>query len=87
MEALTAGLRAETAGTGVRVLSIQPGATSTELGLGIKDPQVLEEQKANPWNIKFLEAIDVAKSVIFALSMPRGASINEILIRPEAQGN
>lgn len=85
---MTAGLRAETAGTGLRVMSIQPGATTTELGaVGTKDPQVLEEQKANPWNIKFLDAADVAQSVVFALSMPRSASINEILIRPEAQGN
>jgi len=86
VEAITAGLRNELAGTGVRFLSIQPGATESELGLHIHDPEVIEQSKSRP-KMKYLESVDVAKAVVFALSMPKHASINEIMLRPEQQGN
>jgi len=87
LEAITAGLRLELAGSGVRFLSIQPGSTNSELGNHIHDPEVLENNKKNPWSMKSLESVDVARAVVFGLSMPRNASVNEIMLRPEQQGN
>jgi NADP-dependent 3-hydroxy acid dehydrogenase YdfG len=85
VEAITSGLRLEIAGSGVRVLSIQPGATKSELGHAIKDPEVIESGKKFA-NMKLLESDDVARAVVFALKQPRHASINEIMLRPEQQG-
>ena len=48
VEAITQGLRQETEGTNIRVLSIQPGATSSELGSSITDQEVLDMFAADP---------------------------------------
>jgi len=84
VEGITQGLRMEIAGSGVRCLSIQPGATATELGSHIKDPDVIEASKS--LKLSFLQAEDVANAVVYALKQPKHASVNEVLIRPESQG-
>lgn len=84
VEAFLQGLRQETAGTNLRVCSIQPGATESELASHIKDPDVLAAP--NPFKgVKILGAEDVANAVLFALSQPPHVSTNEILVRPTAQ--
>lgn len=45
VEAFLQGLRQETAGTNIRVCSIQPGATESELASHIQDPDVLAAPK------------------------------------------
>ena len=61
--------RLELDGTGVRVTLIEPGITDTPL-FGDKPS---------------LEADDVARAVMFAVSQPPHVDVNEILVRPTAQ--
>jgi NADP-dependent 3-hydroxy acid dehydrogenase YdfG len=58
--------------TGVRVTLIEPGMVDTPF---------FDE----PPSLRALEADDIARAVMFALSQPPHVDINEILIRPTAQ--
>lgn len=58
-------------GTGVRVTVIEPGMTDTPF---------FENRPTNP-----LEAEDIARGVIYAVSQPPHVNVNEVLIRPTAQ--
>ena len=63
--------RLELNGTGVRVTLIEPGMVDTPFF----------EKRASDR----LEADDIARVVMFAVSQPRHVDINEILVRPTAQ--
>ena len=63
--------RQELNGTGVRVTLIEPGKVSTEF---------FEDPVENG-----LEADDIARAVMYAISQPPHVDVNEILIRPTAQ--
>jgi NADP-dependent 3-hydroxy acid dehydrogenase YdfG len=58
-------------GTGVRVTVIEPGLTDTPF---------FDERPSDA-----LEARDIARIVVFALSQPAHVDINEILVRPVGQ--
>ena len=58
--------------TGVRVTLIEPGVVDTPF---FDDPP----------KIKALEADDVARAILFAVSQPAHVDVNEILIRPTDQ--
>jgi NADP-dependent 3-hydroxy acid dehydrogenase YdfG len=60
--------------TGVRVTLIEPGMVDTPF---FDDPP----------SIRALEADDIARAVMFAISQPPHVDVNEILIRPTAQPN
>ena len=59
-------------GTGVRVTLIEPGMVDTPF---FDEPPPMEA----------LEADDIARAVMFAVSQPPHVDVNEILIRPTAQ--
>jgi NADP-dependent 3-hydroxy acid dehydrogenase YdfG len=63
--------RQELNGTGVRVTVIEPGMVDTPF---------FENRPAQA-----LEAEDVARAVMFAISQPAHVDVNEILVRPTAQ--
>lgn len=81
VEALSRTLRLETAGTGLRVTTIQPGNVATDLLSHSGDEEALDLY-GSPSGTKVLDPEDVADSVIHALSQPEHAAINEILIEP-----
>jgi NADP-dependent 3-hydroxy acid dehydrogenase YdfG len=58
--------------TGVRVTLIEPGAVDTPFF-------------DSPLQIRALDADDIARTIMFAVSQPPHVDINEILIRPTAQ--
>ena len=58
--------------TGVRVTLIEPGMVDTPFF-------------DNPPKIEALQADDIARAVMFAVSQPAHVDVNEILIRPTAQ--
>ncbi|HWT23693.1 MAG TPA: SDR family oxidoreductase [Solirubrobacteraceae bacterium] len=60
--------------TGVRVTLIEPGMVDTPF---------FEE----PPSIRALEADDIARAVMFAISQPPHVDVNEIMVRPTAQPN
>jgi len=64
--------RQELDGTGVRVTLIEPGAVDTPFF----------DNGAGPGS---LQADDIARTVMFAVSQPAHVDVNEILVRPTAQ--
>jgi NADP-dependent 3-hydroxy acid dehydrogenase YdfG len=69
--AMGEGARQELNGTGVRVTVVEPGAVDT--------PFFSRQPRA------YLNADDVARAVMFAVSQPPHVDVNELLIRPTAQ--
>lgn len=81
VEAVSQGLRLETAGTGLKVTTVQPGNVATELLELSEDIEALEEY-GQPTGARVLDPEDVAASVIHALRQPDHVSVNEILVEP-----
>ena len=81
VEALSQGLRLETAGTGVKVTTIQPGNVATDLISMSGDEEALEEY-GQPGGACVLDPEDVAASVVHALVQPEHVAVNEILVEP-----
>jgi NADP-dependent 3-hydroxy acid dehydrogenase YdfG len=66
-------VRQELDGTGVRVTVVEPGMVDTEFFEGpVSDA---------------LQADDIARAVLYAVSQPPHVDVNEVLVRPTAQSN
>ena len=78
--AISEGLRQES--TIIRVTTISPGVTATELGHDISNAaisgQLLE------WRKKSITPEAIAQAVLYAVSQPEDVDVNEIVIRPTA---
>jgi NADP-dependent 3-hydroxy acid dehydrogenase YdfG len=81
VEATLQSLRLETVGTGLRVTSVQPGNTATDL-LGISTDSEAIKKYGEPTGARVLDAADVAASIIYALCQPQHVAVNEVLIEP-----
>ena len=81
VEALSKGLRLETAGTGVKVTTVQPGNVATGLQNLSGDEEALERFGGST-GARVLDPKDVAASVVYALSQPEHVAVNEVLVEP-----
>ena len=81
VEALSQGLRLETAGTGLKVTTVQPGNVATDLLALSSDKEALERY-GQPSGARVLDPSDVAASVVHALSQPDHVAVNEVLVEP-----
>ncbi|KAK3688859.1 AMP-binding enzyme [Podospora appendiculata] len=81
VEATLQSLRLETVGSGLRVTSVQPGNTATEL-LGLSTDTEAVKKYGEPTGAKVLDAEDVAGAVVYALRQPGHVAVNEVLIEP-----
>ncbi len=77
LKAVADSLREEVNGEGIRVLSIYPGRTATQMQALVRK---MEGKKYFP--DFFLQPGDIAEVVITALSLPRSAEVTDIQIRP-----
>jgi NADP-dependent 3-hydroxy acid dehydrogenase YdfG len=68
----------------VRVIVIEPGAVATELTDHITHPET-KAAAEQMYAATSISAQDVAEIIAFAVSRPRGVSLNEILVRPTGQ--
>lgn len=80
--AITEGLRVESP-AGVRVTTICPGVTTSELADSITDPHAREAMVA--YRANAIPASSIAASVAFAIEQPAEVDVNEIIVRPAAQ--
>ncbi|EPQ31315.1 uncharacterized protein PFL1_01500 [Pseudozyma flocculosa PF-1] len=81
VEATLQSLRLETAGTGLKVTSVQPGNTATDL-LNMSSDAEAVEKYGGASGAQILAPEDVADSIVYALRLPPHVSMNEILIEP-----
>ncbi len=81
VEALSKGLRLETAGTGVKVTTVLPGNVATDL-LDLSGDEEALERFGQPTGAQVLDPEDVATSVVYALSQPDHVAVNEVLVEP-----
>jgi NADP-dependent 3-hydroxy acid dehydrogenase YdfG len=78
------GLRAE-AGPHLRVTLIRPGFVATDFVASISDPDVratLEQRR----DVLAITPEAIAETILFAIDQPADVDINEIVVRPTAQG-
>jgi NADP-dependent 3-hydroxy acid dehydrogenase YdfG len=79
-------LRQEAAHVNVRVTCVEPGFVDTELQGHNTNPMVVEAtQKMREQVGKVLDAEDIARAILYAVSQPEHVSINEVLVRPTGQ--
>src|SRR4051794_13058783 len=84
--AFSESLRQEGVNYGVRVTIIEPGFVDTELQGHNEHPMVVETMKKSQEEIgKVLEADDIARAIVYAVTQPEHVSINEVLGRPSGQ--
>jgi len=90
LEGLSGGLRAEVAGSGVRVSTVQPSLVDTNLitsNLAGKDLAAVEERKSAMAGMagNILDPEDVARTVLFLLEQPEHISIPSLPVHSSAQ--
>jgi NADP-dependent 3-hydroxy acid dehydrogenase YdfG len=82
--AFSEALRQETAGTGIRVCLIEPGAVATERS-GHNRPEVLARLEKRFAGMTPLEAQDIASAARYVVAQPPKVSVNEVLVRPSGR--
>ncbi|WPU94929.1 SDR family oxidoreductase [Mucilaginibacter sabulilitoris] len=83
VKAIMETLREEVAQT-IKVTTVYPGATQSELGHDITSPKI----KALYGNLKSMPKMDeeaIADAVIYAISQPGNITVNELVLRPLGQ--
>jgi NADP-dependent 3-hydroxy acid dehydrogenase YdfG len=78
-------LRQEVHMDGIRVTMIEPGVVRTELREHITNVAVKEDHEKWAASMTQLESEDVADAIVYAVTAPQRANINEILLRPTDQ--
>lgn len=81
---ITEGLRQE-AGPQLRVTGISPGFVQTNLA-GSMSNAALQEQIREKMSEIALPAAAIARAIAFAIAQPAEVDVNEIVVRPTAQG-
>lgn len=79
VRALSMGLEKELARTGVRVTNISPGAVDTDLASRGTDEELINNVKVSR---RKLEADDIARAVVYAVTQPDYVNVNEVTVRP-----
>lgn len=65
---------------------IEPGAVATEL-TSHNRPEIQETIKERFADVERLQAQDIADAILYMVTRPRRAAVNEILIRPAEQAD
>lgn len=87
VHAMSENLREEVSGSGVRVVTIAPGAVETELLSHTSDEQIKEDYQA--WKESAGGALDprvVADAILWADAQPAGVTVREIVLASTGQG-
>ena len=82
--AISEGLRQELLEDNIRVTVVEPGAVETELTDHITDEDA-REAVSSLHKLEILQSEDIANAIVYAVTQPERASVNEILIRPTQQ--
>ena len=85
VRAFSEGLRSELSSVGIRVTTIAPGATETELAETITDDE-LEAFMGDAFDgYRLMDADDVAEAIRYALTSPAHVDVEELMVTPTGQ--
>lgn len=83
--AFSEALRQEALNYKVRVTTIEPGMTTTEINDYITDESARAMLDSYTGSMRTLDASDIAAAVVYAVMQPPHVSVNELLVRPTEQ--
>ncbi|WP_064711604.1 SDR family oxidoreductase [Rhizobium bangladeshense] len=84
--AISEGMRLELSKKhNIRVTCVQPGAVESELFEHISDGNYRKQMEALKEQMEFLQADDIAETVLFALQAPARMDIAEVFVMPTQQ--
>lgn len=83
---LTRNLRAELGPRNVRVRTVEPGVTVTELGADMLDDNLRTALARMRTDLRPLAAEDIAETVAFTAAAPANVNIAEVVVVPVQQG-
>jgi NADP-dependent 3-hydroxy acid dehydrogenase YdfG len=69
----------------IKITVIEPGAVSTELTQTITDQDILDSFDKRKGQMIPLEAVDIAESILYAISQPDRVNVSEVLVMPRTQ--
>jgi len=79
---LTDAMRQELGNRNIRVAILMPGATSTEVGDSISNPNWRKAIQAHVSKEGAVQPSEIGETIVFMLAMPRHVNISEISVRP-----
>ncbi len=82
VNSMTDGMRQELGDRNIRVTTLMPGATETEVGDSIVDPNWRTAIQKHVSKEGAVMPRDIGETIVFILSLPRRANISEIAVRP-----
>jgi NADP-dependent 3-hydroxy acid dehydrogenase YdfG len=82
VNSMTDAMRQELGGKNIRVTILMPGATSTEIGDSISDPNWRAAIQTHVSREGVVLPLEIGETIVFILSLPRRVNISEIAIRP-----
>ena len=80
--AMSDGMRQELGNRNIRVMEYLPGATASEVGDSIPDPNFRKFMQSHVSKEGSIKPSEVGEVVVFMLAMPRHVNISEISVRP-----
>lgn len=86
VKAFHEALRLETLEHGLRVMMISPGMVETEFSL-VRFSGDTQRAQSVYQGVKPLEACDIAECILFALKQPTHINLDDLVIKPQQQGN
>ena len=82
VNSMTDAMRQELGNRNIRVCILMPGATTTEIGDSITDPNWRKNIQAHVSKQGAVLPSEVGDTIVFILSLPRHVNVSEIAIRP-----
>jgi NADP-dependent 3-hydroxy acid dehydrogenase YdfG len=79
---MTDGMRQELGDRNIRVCTLMPGATTTEVGDNISNPDWRKAIQAHVGKEGAVDPMDIGYTIVHILALPRRANVSEISIRP-----
>jgi NADP-dependent 3-hydroxy acid dehydrogenase YdfG len=79
---MTDAMRQELGGKNIRVSILMPGATATEVGDHISDPNWRKAIQAHVAKDGAVQPSEIGDTIAFMLALPRHVNISEISVRP-----
>lgn len=80
--AMTDAMRQEVGAAGVRVSILMPGATQSEVGDNVSDPNYRTFMKSHVSKEGVVMPSDIGDTVVLMCALPRRAHISEVTVRP-----